>query len=362
MLNPVNASASKAQVGFIEVLLSFLSNTRTLFHKIAIEAFASFASALNLEGLRSLTDILDTEESLEEQRQLFTQDGEEADGAGTNDDSHDVSEDDSGDASDVEMIDGDQWGSGGESSSDITGNTGEDSQEDEELLQFDNMLAMTLQTSKPTPNGGESDDFPDESDMDDEQMMVLDPHLSNIFKQRSQIAGTKQRKDAKQNMVQFKSRVLDLLAVFLDKQHSNPIALEALLPMLRLIRTTTNKQLSDKSAKVLRSTFDTYKTHHKALRLMSEDVDSAWEVLEGIHAEANIGGGASVHANSCSAASLHLVRILVSVNRDNYARVVDMYADMQKQWFMDKTSSVQPILFTQFLNWTAQSCASKSQK
>jgi DNA polymerase phi len=351
MLETADSSTTEAPDGFVEILLSFLGNPRTLFHKIAIEAFTTFVSELSVAGLGSLTEVLDTEESLEGQKRLFSQDVDEI--------AEDEDEVDEDDESDVEMVDGPTSGSDEEEDNDSEedsssgDSSSEDESDDEELIQFNNMLAMTLQTSKPSANGEESDETSDESDMDDEQMMELDPHLTKIFKQRSQITGKKEREHAKQNMVQFKSRVLDLLAVYLDKQYSNPLSLEALLPVLRLSRASANKQLSDKSSQLLKSTFDTH-TKHKTALPVPDDVDAVWEALKGVHEEAKLGGGASIHANACSSASLHLVKVLVSLDKENYSRVVDVYAETQKQWFADKKSSLQSVLFTQFLNWSVQ--------
>lgn len=361
LLEAAKGSASQRQNIFIEVLVSFLGHPRTLYHRIAMEAFTRFASEVSLEGLQSLADILDTEESLEGQKQLFAPKDELEEGASLDD------EDDIGQGSDVEMLDGD------ESEVDLveedtsddadtdTDDDEEDEDEDEELTQFNNMLAMTLQTSKPSTNGDASAETSDESDMDDEQMMALDPHLSKIFKQRSQITGKKQREEAKKNMVQFKARVLDLVAIFLDKQYSNPLSLQVLLPLLRLTRASANKQLVDKSTKLLKAAFET-NTKHKTPLPKPEDVGATWEVLEGIHEEAQLGGGANVHANTCSTASLHVVKVLVALDRSNYAKITDLYAESQKKWFVDCKSALQPVFFSQFLNWSTQSRSGSTQK
>lgn len=350
---PTSDASSEGQDGFIEILLSFLGNTRTLFHRIAMEAFTGFASEMSLEGLRSMTDILDTEETLEGQNKLFSQNDEAVEEAEEDDD-----DDDMEDASDVEMIEG--GSEAGESDSDDSDDSssgsedesGEDD-EDDELTEFDNKLALTLQTSKLAANGDGSDDDSDDSDMDDDQMMALDPHLSNIFKQRSQITGKKQREEAKQNVIRFKSRVLDLLAVFLDKQFSNPLSLEVLLPVLRLTRASANKQFTDRSAKLLQSTFAKTNTALPEL----QDTESTWVILKEIHEEAKRGGGSIAHAGACNAASLHVVRTLVSVDRDNYGKVVDVYAESLKEWFGDVKSEVRDIMFSGFLNWSARNRA-----
>lgn len=345
-------SSNEGQDGFIEILLSFLGNTRTLFHKIAIEAFTAFASEISLDGLRSMTDILDTEENLEGQNKLFSQNDEEADEAESDDSDDDM------DASDVEMVDEDAEEadeSDSDDSDDSSSGSDDDSEDEEndELTEFDNKLALTLQTSKLAANGEGSDEESDDSDMDDDQMMALDPHLSNIFKQRSQITGKKQREEAKQNVIRFKSRVLDLLTVFMDKQFSNPLSLEVLLPVLRLTRASANKQFTDRSAKLLQSTFA--KTNTPLPQL--EDADPAWEILKAIHEEAKQGGGSVAHAGACNAASLHVVRTLVNADRENYGKVVDIYAESQKGWFADVKSEVRDSMFSGFLNWSSRNRA-----
>ncbi|KAI4694578.1 hypothetical protein J4E81_006176 [Alternaria sp. BMP 2799] len=339
------ASTSDGQNAFVEIVLSFSGNERTLFRRIGEEAFSIFASEISAEGLRSLTEILDTEENLEGQKELFNQGDEDAEEEGPSDDDEDDS--------DVEMVDGEEPDSDDASES---GSDDDDSdaseEEDAELTQFDNMLAMTLQTSKPTIDGEAAEETSDESDMDDDQMMALDPHLSKIFKERSKTTSKKkERTDAKQNVVQFKSRVLDLLAVYMEKQYSNALTLDILLPVLRRTRANANKQTADKAAKMLKSFFDT-RTKRKAPLPKPENVEDVWELLKGIHEEAKLGNGSKVHADACGSASLHVVKVLVGLDKGNYAGVVDVYAETQKQWFADKKSPLQPVLFTQFQNWS----------
>ena len=354
-----NKESGEGSDVFVEIVLSFLGNPRTLFRKIGEEAFSIFASEIGSEGLQSLAEILDTEENLEGQKELFNQSDDDAEDAKSVDDS----DDDSEMGSDVEMIDSDVEMVNGEAEDSDEDESGSDSSEDDsseddddddeeddaELTQFNNLLQMTLGTAKANMDG-EGDDS-DESDMDDEQMMALDPQLSKIFKQRSQISKKKDRENAKQNVVQFKSRVLDLLAIYLEKQYSNTLTLEVLLPVLRRTRASANKQLAEKSAKMLKTYFDT-RSKHKAPLPRPEAVETVWATLKGIHEEAKNGGGAKAHAEVCSSASLHIVKVLVGLNRANYAGVVDVYAETQKEWFADKKSPLQPTLFTQFQNWS----------
>ena len=346
---------------FVEIVLSFLGNPRTLFHKIGEEAFSIFSSEIRSSGLQSLIDILDTEESLEGQQELFNPENDDDVGSQSSTDSEDGSED----GSDVEVVDGregDLAGSAssasgsdesGESENDDSSDEGS-SEDDAELTEFNNLLALTLQTSKPKLNGEAPDESSDESDMDDDQMMALDPQLTKIFRQRSKTTNTKQqRMNAKQNVVHFKSRALDLLAIYLAKQCSNPLLLDLLIPLLRRTRGQANEKIADKVGKVLRTFFNT-RTKHKASLPVPEDVEAVWEVLKGIHEEAKMGGGAKTHANTCSSASLYVVKVLVGLDKSNYSRAVDVYAETQKQWFLDGKSPLQPMLFTQFQNWSQE--------
>lgn len=354
MLQKSKDGANDGADGVVEIVLSFLGNQRTLFRKIGEEALSIFAAEISSDGLSSLTAILDAEENLEGQRELFNH----------GDDAAAEEEGSSGDSevdSDVEMVDGDP--SLSSSDTDDTDDTSSDddnasdeddegSEDDAELTQFNNMLAMTLQTSKTNVDGEDPEDTSDESDMDDEQMMALDPHLSKIFQQRSQITSKKKdREDAKQNVVQFKGKVLDALGIYLEKQYSNPLTLEVLLPVLRRTRANANKQLAEKASKQLRAFLDSRKKH-KAPLPKPEDAEPVWETLKAIHEEAGMGGGSKMHAEACSSASLHVVKILVGLDRENYAGVVDVYAGTQKKWFADKKSSLQPALFTLFQNWS----------
>ncbi|KAF2031109.1 hypothetical protein EK21DRAFT_64168 [Setomelanomma holmii] len=352
MLKKAKESTDEGSDVFVEIVLSFLGNQRTLFRKIGEEALSIFASEISAAGLSSLTDILDTEENLDGQKELFNQaDDDDQEGESSQ------SSDDSDVDSDVAMVDGEGDSDGdsafeSESDSDSSTSDDDESEDDAELTQFNNLLAMTLQTSKPGADGEDDDETSDESDMDDEQMMALDPHLSKIFLQRSKTTSKKkEREDAKHNVVHFKGRVLDLLAIYLEKQYSNPLTLQVLLPIVRRTRASANKQLAEKASKLLKTHFDS-RTKHKAPLPRPDDAEGAWAIFKEVHEEAKLGGGAKIHADACSSTSLHFVKVLVGMDRENYAGVADVYAETQKQWFKEKKSQLQPSLFTTFTNWS----------
>ncbi|KAH7058790.1 DNA polymerase phi-domain-containing protein [Macrophomina phaseolina] len=343
-----------------EVLLSFAAKPSVLFRKLSEQVFTVFASELTAEGLHSMIDILSKKESMSGQQDLFDQQGSE--------DGEDASEDDEDEQdSDVEMVEAD--GSDVEEveeASDVDEEEEEDEDEeggedgsdadDEELEKFNAALAKTLNTSMPTGEGEDSDDD-DEADMDDDQMMALEPHLTKIFKQRQEAANKskkKDNKDAKATMINFKNRVLDLLLIFVKQQHANPLALDVIIPLLRLIRQTTAKQLSEKATNLLKQYFDATKKGMPTLD-KDEDVDRVWSLLEDIHTEVTK-DASKLHAGACSRASLFVAKVLVARDEEgkaeSYGKVADLYTRTQKQWYADPKSKVHPSFFNEWINWS----------
>ena len=350
----------------LEVLLSFLAKPSALFRKLAGQVFAIFTADVTSDGLQSLIEILEKGESLAGQQDLFDQD---IDGV-----EDDMSDDDLEIASDVEMF-RDVSASSAENSDSISedeqnssvdsetsdqeseGNLDEE-KNDEELAKFDAMLADTLKTSQPSGSAALSDDSSDDEEMDDEQMMALEPHLTKIFQERKKTTSKKrEKKDARENVINFKNRVLDLLLIYVKKQHANALALQLILPLLRLVRISTSKQIAEKSFNLLKEYFDACKG--KELPVPDEGGE-IWEILDEIHAEAKL-DGSKLHGNACSRSSLFVVKVLVALDENNYGRAVDVYSESQKQWYLDTKSKTQPALFTEWINWSINTRKQKKQ-
>ncbi|TKA78872.1 hypothetical protein B0A55_03824 [Friedmanniomyces simplex] len=193
--------------------------------------------------------------------------------------------------------------------------------------------------------------------MDDEQMMALEPHLATIFKERSKLASKKQdNKDAKENIVNFKNRVLDLLAIYVKSQYGNLIAMDVILPLTSLVRTTSSKPTAEKAFAVLKQYFEAC-SKNKSLP-QPEDDAPCFEVLAALHEEMKL-SGSKLHANACSRSSLFLSKVLVAKDLQHYKRVSKMYGALQREWYMDSKSKVQGSVFTE---WTSWSLATRKQK
>lgn len=333
----------------VELLLSFVSRSSSFYRQVSEGIFPVLASGMSEDGLDSLLDILSKKEGLAGQEELF----ESADANGV-DGSDDEAESDEGSMdSDVEMLSGSEDEAPKTNGADEKDSDEDDEDDDEELIQFNDLLAQTLKTSGMNDD---NDSTSDESDMDDEQMMALDPHLTKIFQERRKAAGLgdgskkKTQVRAKLQMTLFKSRVLDLLQIYVKNQHSNEMALKVILPLLELMRTTTSSELETKARGTLRSWWDTC-DRNKAYPV-SGDVDVLWTALREIHEEVQREGSRN-HDVTCSRGSLFIAKILMAADPSNIQRLVAEYATTQTQWIENGTN-VQLSFFTEWCGWCAE--------
>ncbi|KAH8427801.1 DNA-directed DNA polymerase POL5 [Aspergillus melleus] len=344
--------ASDASDALVEILLSFASKLSQLFRRMSEQVFNAFANQVTENGLESLISILEAKESLAGQQEMFDQQDDDEEG---DEEMMDVDGSDDEMDSDVEVVDaeGSDNEDGSESESEDNGAGDED---DAETVAFEAKLAEALGTHRGDQDlDAESSDS--DADMNDDEMEQVDDALVKVFKARRDALGQKKdKKDARENMVNFKNRVLDLLEIYVKKCHSSILALDLILPLLRLTRRSTVKQVSNKANAVLRE----YTKLCKGSSLPAiEETEPVWELLKSIHTEATR-SGPPAHASGCSQASLLVVKVLVAQDKEAVAGVVDVYAATRKQQLLSKKCHVQPSLFTDWNNWCVS--ASKQMK
>ncbi len=296
--------------------------------------------------------MLETKESVSGQEEVFDRDDDE----------------DAGEPSDVEEIqladsNFTRLQSEDETNPDLAGAEGsskdaseeevdDDGVTDDELAAFDAKLAQALKT-KPLgedPAHNDSGESTDE-DMNDEQMEAVDAQLVEIFKERKKITSTKSlKKDAKETIINFKCRVLELLEIFVKQQHASVLALDILLPLLRTIRSTMSKSVSGKACELIRD----YARLCKGKQVPhAEDKDAMLEVLHSVHSEA-MKEGSNAFTSACSQASLLIVRVLAAQDRANLRQVVAAYSSTQERLLFDPQCKVKVSFFLDWLNWCAQ--------
>ena len=366
----------------VDILLSFASKPSKLLRKTTIMAFEAFTPEITEDGLRALIRVLDTGESSRGQAEMFdaeedgASDEEEEDEEG--DEEGDV-EDDNSDIvngitssdnnTDIEMVgsdveevsavaangvNGHKTASGAEQDEDEEdeGSNGSDGDEDEdaELAVFDAKLAAALGTRRGLDDIAASDTS-SVSSMSDSEMEALDSKLAEVFKARKDLSRPrkKEHKDAKENIVNFKNRVLDFIDVYLKQQPPNPLGLTLVEPLLRLARTTNTKQLAERSVSILRE----YCARCKGPKIPKLlDPAGTEELLRAVHLEAGR-EASNAHASACSTASILLVRTLVNADSGSEVvdAIIDIYASTRKATMRSKNCHVQPGFFTDFNNW-----------
>ncbi|KAK2754662.1 DNA-directed DNA polymerase [Arachnomyces sp. PD_36] len=344
--------ASDASDALVEILLSFASKPSQLFRRMSEQVFGAFADQVTADGLQSLISVLETKENLAGQQEMFDQQDEDGD-------EEMADADDSGsDDDDVEEIDADDMASeeGSDEDSDSDSASDDAAENDDELAIFDAKLAEALGTHRGDEDLNADSNDSSDSDMGDDEMEALDDQLVKVFQARSQATVKKKdKKDAKETMINFKNRVLDLLEIYVKRCHSSALALDLLLPLLGLIRRSTIKQISTKASNVLREYTKLCKGTTGIPTI--DDAEPVWELLKAVHQEAMHSGPPS-HSASCSQASLLLVKTLVAHDKEAVSGVVDVYGETRKKQLLSAKCHVQPSFFTDWSNW----CVSASKQ
>jgi DNA polymerase phi len=183
--------------------------------------------------------------------------------------------------------------------------------------------------------------------MTDSEMMPLDLKLAEIFSQRKKEPNKRQeQKDAKENMVNFKSRVLDLLEIYVKKQASNPLAFDLIIPLLTLIRSTKTKQLADRAHGII-STFA------KASKSMKENTVittfDLLKLLKAIHLEA-AKDPSHAYARAASSSSLLIASNIYRSDNGAMKKICHLYDDTRDQRLAGKIK-IHPVFMSDFSAW-----------
>ena len=156
-------------------------------------------------------------------------------------------------------------------------------------------------------------------------------------------------------MIHFKARVLDLLSIYVKQCSSSPLTLDLVLPLVQLVRTTNTKTISERSFAILKQLFDTC-TKHKSYT--TKPADALFTELAGIHDELRR-SPSKIHASAASRSGLFLAKLLTAQDRGHYARLADMYAALQKEWYAGAKSKIPASCFTEWTSWSLNSRGEK---
>ncbi|KAG5440558.1 hypothetical protein PCK2_000383 [Pneumocystis canis] len=120
-----------------------------------------------------------------------------------------------------------------------------------------------------------------ETSMDDEQMFKLDKCMADIFKQRKEEKKKNKNVNLKENIIDFKSKVLDILNIFLKVRNQEPIILDLIIPLLVLIRTTSSSVISKKVGNLIGNRICKAK-----ININEIEIETVFNILKEVHKDA----------------------------------------------------------------------------
>ncbi|PHH64527.1 hypothetical protein CDD81_4306 [Ophiocordyceps australis] len=335
----------------IEILLSMVVRPSSLMRQVSQHVFDAFTSQVSCSGLQLLTDPLASGESTKGQRELFN--------TGDDDVLTDAESDASGSAASGDELDSDVEIVSVNGDADSTPDTDEDEQDGDEEKQetqdLDQLVGKILNSHR-LDKDHEASESSAEEDMSDSEMMALDDKLAEVFRQRTKAqagSSTKDKKDAKQSVVNFKHRILDLVDIYTRNEALNPLVFELLLPLLRLMRTTSAKPLATRACDIIvafqRASRRARASANDKTAQPEIDADALLALLVELHHEAGQ-DKSHVYAKAASAASLAIAAALFAANRQNICKIAAVYAKTQSLWVLGE-AQLQNSFFTDWNNW-----------
>ncbi|XP_016056442.1 PREDICTED: myb-binding protein 1A isoform X2 [Miniopterus natalensis] len=246
----------------VEILLALLAQPSHLIRQVARSVFSHICSHLTPRALQLILDVLNPEQSPDEDDSVVITDDSERQPEGEEDKSSESegknseSEESSGEESDEEDRDGDV-------------DPG-----------FRQQLMAVLQAGQAL--GGVDDE--DDEELGDEAMMALDQNLASLFaeqKLRIQARRDEKNKLQKEKVLRrdFQIRVLDLIEVLVTKQPENPLVLELLEPLLKIIRCSMRTSSTKQEQDLLHKTARIFTHHLCRSRHYCRDVGNCMDTL-----------------------------------------------------------------------------------
>ncbi|KAG7840128.1 hypothetical protein KL942_002927 [Ogataea angusta] len=340
--NYTDSSAEQLLIDtLVDLVLSYLTQKSSLMKKVAATVWDKLVDKVGEPELQRLFEVLLTKENKEGQEKLFSNDGEDVEqdseeieksGSDFEDESVDVVTDDSEDPAELEEVD----------------------------RKTTNELAQALGVANFDDSYSDSSDSSDESESDvesmsDEQMMAIDSTLSRIFKQRREALTAleaksgNQRKEEVQNarelMIFFKNRVLDLLEIFCTKRPGDISSLRIAIVLLDLMALTLEKQVGEKAHKLIK--IITRSPITVSIQNKSELIAGLKEVQERAATKSKF----RAHSLACNQLSLYIVRSLVAFDRNTVPELLEVYFESMKDWAMNPTNKTTTNMYFDLLNW-----------
>ncbi|OCT95119.1 myb-binding protein 1A-like protein [Xenopus laevis] len=285
----------------VEILLSLFSQPSRLFRLVSRNVFKKICPYVTKNALHLILNVLDPDEDQDEESAVIVTDEKEK--KNTSDEQEGDEESSSDDGSSDED---DEAEDGKKNSSDE-----EDFNESVNDV-FRKQLMQVLQDGSAV----EGDNV--DEDVDDETMMALDENLSALFaEQKKRIQAKKDEKarirGEKILRREFKTKVLDLIEVFVKKQPDSPLVFNIIEPLISVIEQSMSSDSNQQEQDFLRKTADIFMNGLCKAKRYCKDVGELKEelhcMMERLVTKACKQSDSSV-ALYCFSASLYLLKVL----------------------------------------------------
>ncbi|XP_072261469.1 myb-binding protein 1A [Pyxicephalus adspersus] len=225
----------------VEILLSLFSQPSKLFRVVARNVFKMICPFVTKNALQLILNVFDPEEEQSEESAIVVTD--EKDHASGDEDEESSCDEDSAMEDDQDE-------------------DNKESENEEELAEdvnqvFRKQLMDVLHAGKAM-EGDDSDE-----DLDDETMMALDENLSTLFSEHKKRIQAKKDEKAKMRQEKnlrrdFKTKVLDLIDVFVKKQSDSPLVFNIMEPLISVIERSMSSDSNQQEQDFLRKTADIF--------------------------------------------------------------------------------------------------------
>ncbi|GAB0136608.1 hypothetical protein EsDP_00004904 [Epichloe bromicola] len=394
-----NTTSERSEGGselLVEILLSMVARPSSLMRQVSQQVFGVFTSQMSAESIELLTGPLASGESTKGQKELFNteDDAMEMDSDASEGDDEEDGVIDVEDASDFEIdsdlefaeLNGDEESEEEDDGDEESEDQDDDDDDDDEDSadagngdserklnqkgewdnpeELDDILGNILNSHR-LDKDAEAESSEDEGDMSDSQMFALEEQLSAAIAPRIKANKNdtkKQKKDAKQSVVNFKHRILDLLDIYVKNEALNPLTFSILLPLLILTRTTSTKALANRAYQVILNLRKAIKKARanvpcRARTTTSPAAQDLLPLLLECHDEAGK-DDSQAYAKAASTASLIVASTMFRRDRESIERIAAVYAKTESAWVLNKVK-MHSSFFKDWHDW-AQSMRSTS--
>ncbi|KAI8929432.1 DNA polymerase phi-domain-containing protein [Entophlyctis helioformis] len=277
----------------MDILISFLAKPSAVARGLASDVFKVFCGRMTQTSIDLIFDVLAAKGGVQGAGELFE----------TEDDVQGM---------DVDGEDDDAEGDDGKDSEEDDEDEDEDDDDEDDAADFeadsgpmvvDEELRRKIQEALGDAGGNDDDDDEDEG-LDDDQMEAFDDKLAEIFRHRKDIKTVK--KDTKQSVLHFKTRVLDFIELFIRTSPTSPMIIGVAKSLLKFAESTSTspdeKYLNTRMVALLKNGL----SHAKKVPVVSKG--DAIAFLREVHAFA-LRAPNKNYASLCSTMSIYAVKL-----------------------------------------------------